>query len=136
MWKVLVVDDNAANREFLIEILRAHAHCDTACDGQEGFDAYVAALQSKEPYDIILCDIAMPRMNGLEFLSRVREGEESAGVQRIDGTPVIMVTAYRDPSTAAFKRGCDDYVMKPVNPAQLLVKIQAKVSWRETRENI
>jgi two-component system, NtrC family, nitrogen regulation response regulator NtrX len=136
MWKVLVIDDNAANRELLVEILKEHASCDTARDGQEGFDAYMTALQGKSPYDVILCDIAMPVMNGLEFLSRVREGEELAGIRRIDGTPIIMVTAHLDPSTAAFKRGCDDYILKPVNASQLLMKIQAKVCWRETRPGI
>ena len=136
MWRVLIVEDNVANRELLIEILREYAICDTANDGQEGFETYAVALQRKNPYDVILCDIAMPVMDGLQLLSMIRNGEQKMGVARVDGIPIIMVTAHREPFTDAFKRGCDDYVLKPVNAAQLLVKIKAKVSWRETRDQL
>jgi two-component system chemotaxis response regulator CheY len=136
MWKVLIVEDNAANRELLIEILREHAVCDVACDGREGYETYAVALQNKNPYDVILCDIAMPVMDGLQLLSLIREEENKAGVMRVDGIPIIMVTAHKEPFMDAFKRGCDDYILKPVSSAQLLVKIKAKVCWRETRDKI
>ena len=133
MWKILVVDDNEVNRELLIEILREYAICDSAENGEAGFSAYARELEKKKPYDVILCDIDMPVMNGLQLLSKIREGEASTGVARIDGIPIIMVTAHQEPFMDAFKRGCDDYILKPVNPGQLLMKTQAKICWRETR---
>jgi CheY-like chemotaxis protein len=135
MWKILVIDDNAANREFLVELLRDYAHCDTSVNGKEGYDAYERSVNAKAPYDVILSDIAMPEMDGLQLLSRIRDRERAVGVKPVDGVPIIMVTAFREPFMDAFKRGCDDYILKPVNAAQLLVKIKAKVSWRETRDN-
>ena len=134
MWKVLIVDDNVSNRELLLEILREYAVCDVAHDGKEGLEVYTRALQDNVPYDVILCDIDMPVMDGLQLLSVIRDSEKESGVARVDGVPIIMVTAHREPFLDAFKRGCDDYILKPVNVAQLLVKIRAKLCWRETRE--
>jgi CheY-like chemotaxis protein len=136
MWKILVVDDNAANREFLVELLRDHAKCDTAVNGKEAFEVYERSLTSKEPYDVILTDIAMPVMDGLQLLSKIRDNELRSGVKHVDGVPVIMVTAFREPFMDAFKRGCDDYILKPVNVGQLLVKIKSKITWRETRDRV
>ena len=130
MWKVLVVDDNFANRELLIEILDGYAQCDTSVNGREAMMQYQLALSDGVAYDIILLDIAMPEVDGLEFLKFVRETETAAGVPAGEGVPIIMVTAFEKPFMKAFNSGCDDYILKPIDGTALLQKIQAKLAGR------
>jgi CheY-like chemotaxis protein len=131
MWKILVVDDNQANRQLLVEVLSDHAQCDTAANGREAFDMYRAGLTKKKPYELILLDIAMPEVDGLAFLEMVRDLEASHGVEIGDGVPIIMVTAFDQPFMRAFNLGCDDYILKPVDPDQLVNKIKMKLAGRK-----
>ena len=130
MWKVLVVDDNAANRELLIEILGEHALCDAAVNGRQAMSFYELTLSGGKAYDIVLLDIAMPEVDGIEFLKFVRKAETNAGVPPGKGLPIIMVTAFEKLIKNAFNSGCDDYILKPVDGAMLLEKIKAKLSSR------
>ena len=123
MWKILVADDNFANRQVLVEILREYAFCDIVVNGREAWEAYCISIKTATPYDAVLLDIAMPEMNGLELLSLIREHEKkTADGKRL---PVIMVTAYSNPFMEAFDRGCDDYILKPFDSEILLSKIRA-----------
>ena len=133
MWKILVVDDNFANRQLLIELLADQAKCDVAANGNEAIDAYNVSIEHKQPYDLILLDIAMPEVNGLEFLKMVRDGEKRAGILLAEGIPIIMVTAFKEPFMDAFNKGCDDYVMKPIDPDDLIQKIEKKLAAREKK---
>jgi len=126
MKKILIVDDAFANRQLLLEILNGVAHCDVAANGKEAIEA-VNYAKDKEPYDLILLDIAMPEVSGLEFLHILRENENKSGVELGDGIPVIMVTAHKEPFIEAFNEGCDDYILKPINADKLLQKIEDKL---------
>jgi DNA-binding NtrC family response regulator len=105
----LVVDDHASARDAMADILR--------CAGHEVRDAASAreALRrlEKESYDVVLTDLQMPGMDGLEFLSAL--------AQRGDETQVAMITAHASVSTAveAMRRGAFDYLEKPFNVEQL-----------------
>lgn len=122
MWKILIVDDNFINRQLLIEMLREYAVCDSAASGREAVDAYNASIET-EKYDLILLDIAMPEMNGLEFLKVLRHHEQMKGIYIGDGMPVIMVTGYKEWCMDAFASGCDDYIVKPIERDILIRKI-------------
>ncbi len=126
MWRVLVVDDNLANRELILELLADQAHCSVAVNGQEALEAYDQSLKSK-PYDIILLDISMPDIDGVEVLERIREREEKAGVALGKGIPIVMVTAHKEPVMTAFNKGCDNYILKPVIKEDLIAKIEEKI---------
>jgi two-component system chemotaxis response regulator CheY len=130
MWRILVVDDNFANRMLLTEILREAAVCDVAANGREAIEAYNLSIDGKRPYDLVLLDVAMPEIDGLQFLTMVRDAEKAAGVMLGEGLPIIMVTAHEKPFMKAFISGCDDYVIKPVNGAELLGKIKEKLGKR------
>lgn len=127
MWKILVVDDNFTNRQLIVEVLREVAHCDAAVNGREAFEAFRISLEKNKPYDMILLDIAMPELDGLSLLGMVREVEKAAGIPVGDGVPVIMVTAFDKPFMQAFNAGCDDYILKPVDPGQLLHKVSIRL---------
>lgn len=126
MPKILIVDDNAENRQLLVEILRDMVDCDDVGSGQEAVDAYVRSLDSK-PYKLILLDIEMPDMNGLELLRKIRESEKDAGIPLGDGIPIIMVTAHKKPFLDAFYQGCTDYILKPIDVEKLRKKITEKI---------
>ncbi|MFH1359856.1 MAG: response regulator [Candidatus Omnitrophota bacterium] len=126
MWKVLIVDDNFENRELMAEILRDVAECDLAVSGQEAIEKYNNAL-SLRPYQVILLDIMMPDVDGLQALRIIRKNERDHGIELGDGVPVIMVTAHKKPYLDAFFQGCTDYIMKPIDPAKLIKKIEEKV---------
>jgi two-component system, NtrC family, response regulator PilR len=101
--RILVADDELSMREFLEILLKKEGH-EVSCapDGQEAF----ANLQD-ESFDLLISDIKMPKMDGLELLRRIKEQRPHL--------PVIMITAYASPedAIAAMKSGAYDYLTKP-----------------------
>jgi two-component system chemotaxis response regulator CheY len=126
MWRILIVDDNFLNRKLLLAILEKYAVCDIAANGREAIEAFNNSLHA-DRYDLILLDIAMPEVNGLDVLKMIRENEAKSGIELGDGIPVIMITAYKQPCIEAFERGCDDYILKPVVAHELIEKIKNKL---------
>jgi CheY-like chemotaxis protein len=128
MWKILVVDDIAMNSELLVETLADLAQCEVCGNGTGALAAFNQSIEQKAPYDLILLDIAMPDMSGIEVLKKIRDDEEKRGIRLGHGIPIIVVTAYKESFMDAFNSGCDDYVLKPVDTDKLLVKIQEKLT--------
>lgn len=114
--KVLIVDDAATVLQFQKFVLEKEGYdILTASNGQEGLDAALANKPS-----VILLDIMMPVMDGIECCRRLRENGDTRR------TPIIMVTTRSevDKVEAAKEAGCTDYVFKPVNPQILKTKIK------------
>lgn len=130
MYKALVVDDNYINCKLICEALKSFVNCDVALNGCEALEAYSQSLLNDDPYDIILLDIAMPEISGLETLHTIRERESEEGILLGDGIPIIMITAYKEPFLDAFNRGCDDYMVKPIDPEILRQKVKEKIASR------
>ena len=118
--RILVVDDNATNR-LVLQTLLGHMGVTTqiACDGMEA----VAAWESGH-WDVILMDIHMPEMDGLEASMAIRDEERARGRKR---TPIIAVTAsVLSHETARYRAaGMDDVVAKPVETSILMAAIEA-----------
>ena len=111
---ILVIDDEKAIRKSLVEILTFEGFTvDEAGDGAEG----VAKIKEKT-YDCILCDIKMPKMDGMEVLEVARE-------ERPD-TPFIVISGHGNIETAvdAVKKGAYDYISKPPDLNRLLITIR------------
>ena len=103
---VLIVDDDPMSRELLTDALAPlEFHLVAVADGLEG----LRVLETLHP-DVMLVDIQMPRMDGFEFLTRVRENPEFAAV------PMVAVTAYAmvNDGSRILKHGFDQYLSKPV----------------------
>ena len=126
MWKILIVDDNSENRQLLVEILRDVAECDAVGNAKDAFEAYKKSLGAK-PHQLILLDIEMPEVDGLEILRTIRQDEKSRGIPLGDGVPIIMVTAHKKPFLNAFYQGCTDYILKPIDAQKLIDKIQQRI---------
>ena len=125
MHRILIVDDNFENRQLLAEILREISECDFAASGMEAIEAYNLSLKKSEPYSLILLDIELPGINGLEILGKIRESEKNAGIKLGEGIPIVIVTAYEKRFVEAYNKGCDDYVLKPIDTCDLLNKVSA-----------
>jgi CheY-like chemotaxis protein len=114
--KVLLVDDSSTTL-MLERLILSHSPYEitTAKDGVEA----VEKARATRP-DLILMDVIMPRMGGLEALKLIRN--EAV----IQDTPIIMVTTRGEPQSreAGFASGCSDYVTKPLNSVELLSKVR------------
>ncbi len=120
--KILVVDDDFVNRLLLQQILKQYGEVHMAVDGEEAVTAIFAAMDSKEPYDLVCLDIMMPNMDGQEALKLVRKEEKRLGIMTGRGVKVLMTTALDDSKNvmASFKGQCDGYIVKPISQTQLL----------------
>jgi two-component system chemotaxis response regulator CheY len=114
MRKILVVDDSPVVRSFHINILKTSGY--KADGAEDGVEALERSLSS--PYDLILCDINMPNMDGLTFIRKYREEEEH--------TPIIILTTQEEAVNMqkGFTAGANLYITKPVAPRSLLLHIQ------------
>ena len=117
MSQILVVDDEPAVREVLIQFLEEHGY---TADGAEDGPAALA-LCGKEPPLVILLDIAMPGMNGLETLKRLR--------QIVPQSAVIMISGHADQEMAlqALDLGAYDFIQKPLDFQYLERTLLAKI---------
>ncbi|WP_265555743.1 ATP-binding protein [Trichlorobacter lovleyi] len=116
---VLLADDVEVNRELAKAVLERYDHRITeATNGQEALNAYASGQ-----FDIVLMDVQMPEMDGLQAATAIRGLEQERGVGR---TPIVAMTAYagKDDRDKCLAAGMDDYLSKPVKPAQMLEMLQ------------
>ena len=116
---VLVVDDNASIRQYMTLMLKNNGfrHFEEADDGHSA----IAKIKSKDsPYDLVLCDMNMPTISGLDVLRLIRKEKHLAKM------PFIMVTSETNKAKLlqAIKAGVNDYVAKPVDAEKLMKKIR------------
>jgi two-component system chemotaxis response regulator CheY len=124
--KVLIVEDDFGSRKLLQTILEEYAECDLAVNGEEALEAFKLAWQEKQPYNLICLDIMMPKVNGLEVLTRIREYEKSIGVKPAAGAKIIMITVLGDPKNviqALYKGGATSYIVKPIKKETIINEI-------------
>lgn len=114
MAQILIIDDERSIRNVLKDILTNEGFkVDEASDGEEGLKKFNA-----NTYDLVLCDIKMPKVDGLEFLDTVIKAHSE--------TPVIMISGHGNIETAvdAVKKGAFDYISKPPDLNRLLITIR------------
>lgn len=114
MADILIIDDEKAIRKTLTEILSFEGYkIHEAADGEEGLKKF-----KEKNFDLVLCDIKMPKMDGIEFLEKA--GEINGDV------PIIMISGHGNIETAveAVKKGAYDYISKPPDLNRLLITIR------------
>jgi len=112
--QILLAEDSLVNQKLAVALLERHGH--TVVVANNGREA-VAALESR-PFDLVLMDVQMPEMDGLEATEAIRAREKRTG----DHVPVIAMTAHalKGDRERCLEAGMDDYVSKPIHAAQLL----------------
>lgn len=115
MFHILVVEDDADMRELFCTVLSDNGYqCIPASDGCEALD-----IMDKEYIDLIVADIMMPNMDGYELTKALRDSKYEL--------PILMVTAKDqfDDMQKGFRVGTDDYMIKPVNVKELVLRVEA-----------
>jgi DNA-binding NarL/FixJ family response regulator len=112
MTRILIAEDEPAIASFIEKGLRAHGYA-TAVVGD---GATAAAIARDDDFDLLILDLGLPDLPGLEVLRTIR-----GRAQRI---PVIILTARDDLIVEGFDTGADDYVVKPFDPEELLARVQ------------
>jgi YesN/AraC family two-component response regulator len=108
--KILIVEDDFGSREFLYNLIKLEGYdVEKACDGEEGIEVY-----HKYNPDLVISDIQMPKMDGLEMLSRLRTEKSD--------TIFIITTAFgsEDYAIEALRHGANNYLKKPIDKKSLL----------------
>ncbi len=115
MSRLLIVDDDKEIREFLkVDLQMSGYAVDTAIDGQEGL-----SMALKNAYDMILLDVMMPKMDGFEVCKNIRKVNKEI--------PILLLTAKGaiEDKITGFETGADDYLVKPFDIQELLVRVRA-----------
>ena len=116
-FRVLIVDDESAVRDLCKQLLEVEgAIVETAANGSQGL-----TLATKNAYDLILLDIAMPDLTGVEVLARLRQQQA-----KDNHLKVLMFSGHTTPEEMSemLGRGADDFLTKPFSVAQLLAPVQ------------
>jgi len=114
MASILIIDDEKAIRNTLAEILSYEGYkIEEAADGEEGLKKFAAST-----FDVVLCDIKMPKMDGIEFLEKAREVNPDV--------PIVVISGHGNIETAveAVKKGAFDYISKPPDLNRLLITLR------------
>ncbi|MBR5430552.1 MAG: response regulator transcription factor [Firmicutes bacterium] len=115
MFQILVVEDDAQLQQLFCRVLNKNGYTTlSACDGEEAL-----ARLEHEHVDLIISDIMMPKMNGYQLVTALREADMAI--------PVLMITARDgfDDMRRGFLSGTDDYMVKPVNVNEMVLRVQA-----------
>jgi len=114
MSSILIIDDEKAIRKTLSEILGYEGYkIDEASDGEEGLSKF-----KSKSYDLVLCDIKMPKLDGIEFLEKAKEINSEV--------PIIIISGHGNIETAveAVKKGAYDYISKPPDLNRMLITLR------------
>ncbi|MEY2614184.1 MAG: Response regulator PleD [Planctomycetota bacterium] len=126
--RILIADDNSANRE-LLEALLAKIDCDleNAVDGQDT----LAKVKTFKP-DLILLDVMMPKLNGFEVCRALKGDPETSSIM------ILMVTALSELGDIerAVEAGTDDFLSKPVNSLELQKRVRNMLKLKGTTDEL
>jgi anti-anti-sigma factor len=122
--RVLVADDNADMREYLLRLLAPHYSVASVSDGRAALESALA-----DPPDLVVSDVMMPGLDGMELLAALRRDERTSRV------PVVLLSARAGQQAAVegLAAGADDYLVKPFSAQELLARVRAHLSLGRAR---
>ncbi|MFH2130311.1 MAG: response regulator [bacterium] len=124
---ILIVEDNDDMRHYLTDILNNHYQTVSAPNGRE------ALLQLENgKIDLVLSDLMMPEMDGYELTQAIRSDDA------YDGLPIILLTAKSNvpDKIQGFRKGANDYIIKPFNPEEVLARIKSQLRFKLLRDKL
>jgi CheY-like chemotaxis protein len=117
--RILLAEDNAVNQKFAVKALERQGHeAIVACNGREAL-----AILEEQPFDLVLMDVQMPELDGLEATVAIRQREKVNGAH----IPILAMTAHamKGDRERCLEAGMDGYVAKPIHPAELAEAIES-----------
>jgi len=116
--RVLLAEDSLVNQKLAVGLLQSHGH--TVVVANNGVEA--VALHRAQPFDLVLMDVQMPEMDGLEATAAIREREKSTGQH----TPIVAMTAHamKGDRQRCLEAGMDSYISKPIRSVDLFATIE------------
>jgi diguanylate cyclase (GGDEF)-like protein len=128
---VLIVDDARSNRQYLAELLNQRKLCDECLFAEDGLVAF-KILRAATAVDLVVCDLDMPRCDGLKFL-RLKATDRA-----FDSIPVIVLTGAEDVArkVQALTSGASDCIVKPVEPSELAARIHVHLKLRKLQAEL
>jgi len=121
--KILIVEDNPQNMKLLLMTLRPHGYALLeATDGEEALE-----IATRDKPDLIIMDIQLPKVNGLDVTRKLRQ------IPAFNHVPIIAITAYamKGDKEKFIESGCDTYLSKPINTRELPIVIKKMLSGRK-----
>jgi two-component system chemotaxis response regulator CheY len=125
--KSLVVEDAPIVNRIMREIISKHGSCESVINGKEAVDMFLQAHESGTPFDLILMDIMMPEMDGLQAVQIIREKEANMNIPLTQKVKIIMTTALSDPRTVIkglYESDADSYLVKPISTRTLVDELR------------
>ncbi|WP_431266565.1 ATP-binding protein [Roseateles chitinivorans] len=125
--RVIVADDNADMRAYLRDLLSPYYAVELAADGLQALEA-----ARRDPPDLLLSDVMMPRLDGLALLAAIRVDP------RLGGVPVVLLSARagEEARIEGLDAGADDYMIKPFSSRELLARLGALLELRRLRQSV
>ena len=135
--RILIIDDEMVSRTKLELIMEYFGDCTTLDHGGDALAVFYKAHQEANPFDLIMLDINLPGMDGIQLLSAIRQAEKELGIDKSRQAKILMTSSYRDKQriVASVQSGCDDYIGKPFNLELIRYKLD-KLGIKERTRSI
>jgi len=113
--RILIIDDEMVSRTKLELIMEYFGDCKTLEHGDDALALFHEAHQEGDPFDLIMLDINLPGMDGIQLLSAIRNAEKKLNIEKSHQAKILMTSSCRDKEriVASVQSGCDDYIGKP-----------------------
>ena len=124
--KILVVDDEEQIRDVLSDFLTKKGYeVVSASNGEEALE-----LTETEKPHVILLDVKMPGIDGIETCRRLKEDEKTRSI------PIVMITAFADREVEAYIEGADDFIVKPFNMVEISFRVESMLRIRHLSDEL
>lgn len=113
--RILIIDDEMVSRTKLELIMEYFGDCKTLAHGDDALAVFHEAHRENDPFNLIMLDINLPGMDGIQVLSAIRKAENELNIDETRQAKILMTSSYRDKNriVASVQSGCDDYIGKP-----------------------
>ncbi len=120
MTKILIADDEKLIRDIIKTTMKVFGECTAVKNGEEAISAFEYAEKINKPYDLVILDIAMDKVNGIEVLQEIRKKEINKS--EYDKIKIIMISGNADAENVkkCISGGCNKFIVKPVEPSTLI----------------